>query len=47
MFLLNCKDFDCIRSKHFNADSLQKLFLDLKQNNILEYPKEIDFYDKI
>ena len=44
---LNCKNFDRIRSKHCNADSLQKLFLDVKQNNILEYLKEIDFYDKI
>ena len=44
--LLNCKTFDRIRSKHFNADNLQNLFLDVKQN-ILEYLKEIDFYDKI
>ena len=45
--LINCRNFDRIWSKHFNADSLQKLFLDVKQNNILEYLKEIDFYDKI
>ena len=46
--LLNCKIVNRIQSKHINADSLQKLFLDTKQKkNILEYLKEIDFYDKI
>ena len=45
--LLNCTNFDRIRSNHFNVDNLQKLFLDIKQTTILEYLKEIDFYDKI
>ena len=45
--LLNCTNFDRIRSNHFNADNLQKLFLDIKQSTILKYLKEIDFYDKI
>ena len=45
--LLNCTNFDRIRSNHFNVDNLQKLFLDIKQTKILEYLKEIDFYDKI
>ena len=29
--LLNCKEFDHIQSKHFNADSLQKLFSDVNK----------------
>ena len=39
--LLNCTNFNRIRSKYFNVDNLQKLFLDIKQNTILEYLKEI------
>ena len=45
--LLQCVDFEHIRRKYFNADSLSQLFSSVSAKSITDFIKEIKLYNRI
>ena len=44
--LLQCQFFNDIRERHYKADTLKQLFSDILPVNIINYLKEINYYEK-
>ena len=43
--MLDCVDFDLVRTDHFNVDSMKELFEKVPADSILAYLKEINLFD--
>ena len=44
--MLDCVDFDPVRTDHFNVDSIKELFGKVQADSILPYLKEINVFDR-
>ena len=44
--MLDCVDFDLVRTDHFNVDSMKELFEKVQADSILEHLKEINLFDR-
>ena len=44
--MLDCVDFDLVRTDHFNVDSMKELFEKVQADSILAYLKEINLFDR-
>ena len=44
--MLDCVDFDLVRSDYFNVDSMKELFEKVQADLILAYLKEINLFDR-
>lgn len=45
--LISCRDFNAIRSKHYNVGTLSELFNTISADTIVEFVKEIGLFYKI